>query len=122
LRIPCESLTKDAIVNVSVAIENSSAVAGDEVAMLFAKPPRKPSSIMGDRPIQELKSFARVSVPAGQTVTAQLPLRIADLRRWAGGPNGKWVVDVGEYTILVGKNADDAETAPTQGLLMVQGN
>ena len=122
LRIPCDTVTKGAIVDVSVEIKNTSAVDGDEVAMLFVKPPPKPSSITGDRPIKELKSFARVSVPAGQTVKAQLPLRIADLRRWEGGPNGKWVVDVGDYTILVGKNADDAEASPTQGLLMVQGD
>jgi len=122
LKVPCQTATQDAIIDVSVQIKNTSAVDGDEVAMLFVAPPAKPAAITGDRPIKELKSFARVSVKAGQTVSAQLPLRIRDLRRWEGNERGKWVVDSGTYTILVGKNAEDAETAITRGTLTVEGN
>jgi len=122
LTLPCQTAAKDAVFNVSVEIKNSSTVDGDEVAMLFVKPPPKPAGITGDRPLKELKSFARVSVKAGQTATAQLPLRIRDLRRWEGGTNGKWVIDSGAYTILVGKNADDAEVTANHGSLMVQGD
>ncbi|MEI9937755.1 MAG: glycoside hydrolase family 3 C-terminal domain-containing protein [Pseudomonadota bacterium] len=120
LILPCQTVTKSAIFNVSVDIENTSAVDGDEIAMLFVKPPPKPAGSTGDRPLKELKSFARVSVKAGQTTTAQLPLRIRDLRRWEGDASGKWVIDPGAYTILVGKNAADAETSITQGALTVQ--
>lgn len=122
LTLPCSSVKKDAVVNVTVDIENASELDGDEVAMLFVKPPPTPSSVGGERPWKELKSFARVSVPAGQSVTAALPLRIADLRRWEGAEDGRWIVDSGEYTILVGKNADDAETATTVGSVMVEGD
>src|SRR6478609_1975430 len=101
--------SKDAVVEVTVDIENTAGPDGEEVAMLFIKPPAKPSGITGDRPVKELKSFAKVKVPAGQKVTARLPVRIRDLRRWEGAENGKWVTDSGAYTILVGKNADDAE-------------
>ena len=86
---------------------------GDEVAMLFVKPPPKPDGIKGDRPVKELKSFAKITVKADMTATAHLPLRIRDLRRWEGNENGSWVIDSGAYTILVGKDADDAETSPT---------
>ncbi len=120
--LPCTAVTKDAVFNVSVDIANTSTVDGDEVAMLFVKPPPKPADITGDRPWKELKSFARVHVPAGQTVMAQLPLRIRDLRRWEGDKTGHWVVDSGDYTILVGKNADDAEATTTNlGTLTVNG-
>jgi hypothetical protein len=122
LTVPCETATKDAILNVTVDIENSSTVDGDEIAMLFVKPPPKPAGVTGDRPVKELKSFARVSVPAGEGMVAVLPLRIRDLRRWEGGENGKWRIDSGSYTILVGKNADDAEAAGPQGVLVVQGD
>jgi beta-glucosidase len=122
LTVPCQTVSKDAVFNVSVEIKNSGSVDGDEIAMLFVKPPPKPAGITGDRPLKELKSFARVSVKAGETVTAQLPLRIRDLRRWEGGANGNWVIDTGSYTILVGKNADDAEGSPSPGLLQVQGD
>jgi len=122
LLLPCQTASKDAIFNVSVDIENTSSVPGDEVVMLFIKGPTKPSAVTGDRPVKELKSFTRVSVPPGQKVTAQLPLRVRDLRHWEGGANGKWVVDSGAYTVLVGKNADDAETAATHGTITVQGD
>ncbi len=124
LVVPCqaEMATKDAVVKVTVDIENTSGVDGDEVAMLFVKPPAKPMGIMGDRPVKELKSFARVRVPKGQKVTAELPLRIQDLRRWEGDANGKWVIDSGAYTILVGKDAADAEASATPGMLTVKGD
>ncbi len=122
LSLPCQEATKEAIFNVSVDITNTSQVNGDEVAMLFVKPPPKPADITGERPWKELKSFARVSVPAGQTVTAQLPLRIQDLRRWEGGADGRWVIDSGEYTIVVGKNAEDAENSGLVGTITVNGD
>ena len=121
LVVPCaeQGAGPGAIVDVSVDIANTSAVDGDEIAMLFVKPPPTPAGITGDRPVKELKSFARVSIAAGDTVTAQLPLRIRDLRRWEGDENGKWVIDSGTYTLMVGKNADDAAVA---GTLQVQGD
>jgi beta-glucosidase len=124
LVLPCTTVPKDAIVDVTVDVKNTSTIGGDEIAMLFVKPPANPTNpIMGDRPVKELKSFARVSVSAGQTVTVDLPVRVRDLRRWQGDATGKWVIDSGVYTILVGKDADDAESSTTtQGTLTVQGD
>jgi beta-glucosidase len=122
LALPCTVAEKDAIFNVSVDISNTSTVDGDEVALLFVKPPPKPAGIAGERPWKELKSFARVSVPAGGTVTAQLPLRIRDLRRWEGAEDGRWVVDSGVYTVVVAKDAEAAETATTLGTVTVNGD
>ncbi len=117
LTLPCQEVSKHAIFNVSIDIANTSGVDGDEVAMLFVKPP--PAAGVGARPWKELKSFVRVSVPAGQTVTADLPLRMRDLRRWEGDANGNWVVDSGTYTVVVAKNAEDAETSPNVGTITV---
>jgi len=118
VQMPCQTAAPDAIFNIKVDVKNTSTVYdGDEVVMAFVKPPKKPDNILGDRPIKELKSFARVSVPKGGMTTAELPLRIRDLRRWAPdapadtSTTGKWVVDPGTYTVLIGKNADDAETS-----------
>lgn len=122
LVIPCmgEAVSKDAIFEVTVDITNTSSVPGDEVAMLFIKPPS--SSFSGARPWKELKSFARVSVPAGGMTTAKLPVRVRDLRRWEGDANGRWVIDSGEYTIVVAKDAEAAETAATKGTFTVAGD
>jgi len=123
LVLPCQTVTKEAVIDITVDVKNTSTADGDEVAMLFVKPPATPTTVFpGDRPWKELKSFARVSVPQGQTVTAHLPLRIRDLRRWTGNETGKWVVDSGAYTILVGKDSEDAEAATTMGTLTIQGD
>ena len=120
LTLPCQSVGEEAIFEVTVDITNTSSIDGDEVALLFVKPPPKPSAFRGERPHKELKSFARVAVPAGRTVTARLPLRMRDLRRWEGGADGRWVMDSGDYTILVGKNAEDAETKANVGVVRVE--
>jgi beta-glucosidase len=111
LTVPCTEVTKDAVFEVTVDIANTAGPAGDEVAFLFIKPPQKPSGFTGERPWKELKSFARVSVPAGQTVTARLPVRVQDLRRWEGEANGKYVIDSGAYKIVVAKDAEAAEAS-----------
>lgn len=117
---PCTTVTKEAVFEVNVDIENTSEVDGDEVVFLFVKPPEKPSGITGERPWKELKSFARVNVPKGQKVTAKLPLRIQDLRRWEGEANGKWVIDSGTYTLLIGKDADDAELGANSATITIE--
>jgi len=122
ISVPCATVDAEAVFNVTVDITNTSSTAGDEVALLFVKPPPKPSDLTGERPWKELKSFARVSVPAGQTVTAQFPVRVRDLRRWEGGADGRWVIDSGDYTLLVGKNAADAETTSARGVVTVAGD
>jgi beta-glucosidase len=122
LVMPCQTASKEAVMDITVDIENTSAVDGEEVAMLFVKPPPKPAGITGDRPVKELKSFAKIPLKAGMKGTAHLPLRIRDLRRWEGDENGKWVIDSGAYTILVGKDADDADAATNMGTLTINGD
>lgn len=122
LTLPCQTVSEDAVFNVSVDVTNTSLVDGEETVMLFVKPPVKPVGITGERPWKELKSFARIAVAAGETVTAQLPVRIRDLRRWEGNEDGGWVTDSGEYQILVGKNAEDAETTNHVGVITVSGD
>ena len=48
-----------------------------------------------------------------ETVTATLPLRVQDLRHWEGGANGRWVIDPGDHTIMVGPNAADLTESGT---------
>jgi beta-glucosidase len=104
----CTGTTKNNVVTYVADIKNSSSVDGEEVVMLFVSGPPNPAGITGNRPVKELKSFAKVKVPAGQTVKVNLPLNIQDLRHWEGDDKGKNVIDNGEYTILVGPNASEA--------------
>jgi beta-glucosidase len=107
VQVPCATATEKAILDVTVDITNASAVAGEEVALLFVKGPA--TTATGARAVKELKSFAKVMVPAMGMTTAHLPLRIQDLRHWEGAATGSWVIDKGVYTVLVGKSGADAD-------------
>lgn len=113
LQIPCSTVTHRGIVEVTVDIHNTGGMDGEEVAMLFVAPPPKPDGITGDRPVKELKGFNKAPIPAGGGVRVTLPLRIDDLRRWEGGANGRYVIDDGDYTIMVGPNAGDLPLTAT---------
>ncbi len=52
VQVPCQTATQDAVFNITVDVKNTSQVDGDEVVMLFVKPPKKPDGVIGDRPNQ----------------------------------------------------------------------
>jgi beta-glucosidase len=110
LKVPCADVSKGAVVEVSVDIKNNSAVKGDEIAMLFVS---YPSTTAVRRSKKELKGFVRVAVEGNQTVTAKIPLRIADLKYWQGEANGSWVVESGPVNIMVGPDAGHLEQMGT---------
>jgi beta-glucosidase len=99
-------VSKNQVVNYTLNVKNDGPLAGEETVMLFVQGP--PAGFTGKRSVKELKSFAKVSLAAGQTTTVTLQLRVQDLRHWEGNTSGKWVVDNGTYTIMVGPNASEA--------------
>ncbi len=107
--VPCAEVTPDAVLDVTVDVVNTGASDGDEVAFLFVEGPPSASE---PRAVRELKSFERVHLPAGATQTVELPLRIRDLRHWSGDANGSWVLDHGDYTVLVGPSDSDDSLIP----------
>lgn len=101
LKLPCLSAkaptdtTPGSIVGVTVDVTNSSAVDGTEVVLLFAS---------SAEVAKQLKGFVRVDVPAGKTVTATIPLRIADLKYWDTS-NSSWKYPAGPVTVMVGRSS-----------------
>ncbi len=112
LDIPCATVTKDSVIEVKVVVSNTGPVKGEEVVMMFVAGPPKPANITGARPVKELKGFRKVALEPmgtpGDTKQITMQLKIQDLRHWEGDVDGSWVIDPGEYTIMVGPNADDA--------------
>ena len=97
LAVPCATVTKNGVVNVSVDVTNSGSVAGDEVVLLFASYPDTSKR----RSAKELKGFARVSLDAGAKKTVTIPLRVSDLKYW-DKDKGDWVVESGSVKVMVG--------------------
>jgi len=101
LQVPCSSAkaptssTPGSIVDVKVDVANSSTVDGTEIVLLFAS-----SSAVS----KQLKGFVRVDVPAGKTVTATIPLRIADLKYWDSDAKA-WKYPSGPVTVMVGRSS-----------------
>jgi beta-glucosidase len=105
LELPCSEVDPDSVLDVSVEVENTGSVQGSEVVMLFVQGPPKPVEVTGERAPKELRGFARVELAANETQRVTIPLRIQDLRHWEGNADGEYVLDPGEYSVLVGPNS-----------------
>jgi len=93
-----ESLT------VSVDVTNRGAVGGEEVVQMYI---RKVSSQV-TRPLKDLRGFERVSIKAGQTIAVTMNLGPGELEYYDEDA-GDYVVEKGEYEVLVGPSSDDSQ-------------
>ena len=89
-------------VKVSFSLTNEGEMPSDEVVQLYV---RRPSSAV-ERPLKELKAFARVSLQAGEKKTVTLEVPVSELRHW-DTEAGAWAVEKGDVEILVGSASDD---------------
>lgn len=86
----------DGVVDVSITLTNSGAIAGEEVVQLYLKD--HVASIT--RPIKELKGFQKISLNPGEQKTLQFKLTDAELGFFDG--TGKFIVEPGTFTLWVG--------------------
>jgi len=87
---------------VSFTLTNTGSRPGAEIAQLYVRP-LDPAL---DRPVHELKSFAKVSLPAGGSTTVSLTLDEHAFAYWSPGRAG-WTVDPGAAEIQIGASARD---------------
>ena len=85
-----------------VPVTNRSATDGVETVQLYVRKPDDP-----DGPVKTLRGFCRVSVPAGQTVDAVIPLT-DETFLWWDGTAGDMVPVRGNYELLYGSTSADA--------------
>lgn len=94
--------TKDTI-QFTVAIKNTGARDGDEVAQAYIQYP--PLERM---PLKELKAFKRVSIEKGSEKTVQFSVPVTELQKW-DVKEGRWKLYPGTYTIVVGSHSQDSK-------------
>lgn len=101
LRISADTVAATDTVTITVRVRNTGARRGDEVVQLYIK------DVLASvaRPVMELKGFQRVRLAAGEARDVVLRLRVADLRFLDG--DMRWVVEPGEYRVLVGSSAKE---------------
>jgi beta-glucosidase len=92
---------------VSVDIKNIGKVKGDEVVELYIND--KVSSII--TPLKELKGFERITLEAGETKTVSFKLDFDSFKLL--NRHYEWVVENGEFEILVGSSSNDIKLKET---------
>ena len=101
--LPCE---KDGdIIRVGATVKNIGNVDGDEVLQVYVGSDNKDI----DRPVKVLKGFKRVSVKAGEALTAEIDVLIDDIKFY-NAENGNWELDE-SYTVYVGTDSKNVAVA-----------
>lgn len=103
LRCTPERLRADECIEVSVVIENESAVSGRAILFLFV---RDPLASIG-RPVLELKAVRRILLESGQRERVSWTLPMQELA--FVGPRLERVLEAGRFEIHVGQSADPAQ-------------
>lgn len=99
----CEKVSD--IIKVKATVKNIGKVDGDEVLQVYIGSDNKDI----DRPIKVLKGFKRVSVKAGEALTAEIDVLIDDIKFY-NPENGNWELDE-SYTVYVGTDSKNVAVA-----------
>jgi beta-glucosidase len=95
-------------VTVSVDVTNTGAVAGKEIVQVYVHD--RQASLL--RPPKELKGFAKVELQPGETQTITVALDFRAFAFFHSG-HGRWIVEDGEFDILVAASSADIRGAAT---------
>ncbi len=87
---------------VSFSVENTGKMSGAEVAQLYIAPKTNGTF----RPTRELKGFVRITLAPKEKKRAEITLSDRSFALWST-KHGDWVVEAGEYEILVGASSRD---------------
>jgi beta-glucosidase len=104
LRVDADKLRQDGSAVVQVDVKNTGSRAGDEVVQLYVA--HRGSKV--ERPLEELKGFARISLRPGETRTVSLPLGSAALAYWNEGSHRFTVEhDSDSVEVRIGGSSDN---------------
>jgi beta-glucosidase len=85
---------------VSVDVQNTGSVAGDEVVQLYTHQ----RSGSASRPVRELKGFRRITLKPGEKQTVRLQLDTRDLGFWSTQTR-HWAIEPGLFDLWVGTSS-----------------
>ena len=110
LRLSSPKLTPNGSITATVEVANTGHRAGEEVAELYVYDPYPKI----DRPLRELKGFAKVALKPGQVRTITFEIKPRDFA-YFDTPGHQWKADAARYEIGVGSSSRDIRlTAPVQ--------
>jgi beta-glucosidase len=100
LRLDRAEMSPDGTLRVCVDVTNTGPAAGDEVVQLYVG--YQGSAV--ERPVKELKGFARLRLKPGETKTAEFALPGSRLAYYEPRKHG-WVVEAIDYTVYAGPSS-----------------
>jgi hypothetical protein len=110
LELSTSRLSNNGTVTASLKVTNTGKRAGEEVVQLYVHADKSPI----DRPVRELKGFAKVALNPGETKTVSLQLTPRDLAYFDVSGH-QWKADAGDYEVEIGASSRDIRlTAPLQ--------
>jgi len=103
----CANVDKEEV-PVRIRIRNTGKVAGSEVIQVYVADP----SCSYDRPVKELKGFAKVYLEAGEEKEVTITLTKQDFSGYYTA-FGEWIAVPGEFEILIGTSAENIAVSKT---------
>ncbi|MGD0443837.1 MAG: beta-glucosidase BglX [Edaphobacter sp.] len=104
LKIDASSMHPDGSLTAAIDVENTGAVAGDEVVELYTHQRAASAS----RPRRELKGFTRIRIAPGEKRMVSLTLHASDLGFWSPQTH-QWAVEPGQFDLWMGEDSTAAE-------------
>jgi beta-glucosidase len=101
LQLSAPAIPANGKLTVSAEVENTGRRAGDEVVQLYIRDPVASMT----RPVKELKGFQRVSLQPGEKRRVEFVLGPEHLGFW--NRDMRYVVEPGEFQVMVGSNSVD---------------
>jgi beta-glucosidase len=102
LNISPASMAANGKATVSLAVRNTGKRAGDEVVQLYIHDPKP----LIEKPVRELKRFAKVSLRPGESKTVTFTLD-AEALAYCDVPGKQWRADPGRYEVQIGASSRD---------------
>jgi beta-glucosidase len=97
--------TDPAAIKVSITIRNTGKYKGEEVVQLYIRD--KVASVV--RPVKELRGFKKINLKPGEEAVVEFRLTDAELGFYT--ESGAFVVEPGEFDVMVGTNSLEGLTA-----------
>jgi beta-glucosidase len=102
LKISNKQISPTGSLSLSLVVKNTGRVQGDEVVQVYTHAPDSPVQ----RPSEELRGFARVSLAPGESKTINIEVQASRLAYYDES-RSKFVVQAGTYDLRVGSASDD---------------
>lgn len=96
------SISPDGSITITIPVRNSGDMAGAETVQLYISDPE--CSV--ERPVKELKRFAKVYLAPGETKTVSFTIDSKDLAFFDGNRH-EWIAEPGKFIASIGAASDD---------------